>query len=272
MSGISLKIAALWPPEPLYWRHYYRFLRALALNKKNPGCKNRFVTVLFLLNAIVAGCAAPFNNSAADKSMNELVFAEGRGSNPDSAGHISRPDRPNIYLLPSPKSLQDFHLTDESGGVFNRVRLMHKWTFIYFGYTNCPDVCPVTTSLLNKVYSSLSQRPQIQSETQVVFISVDPIRDTPRTLGAFIKYFNKDFYAAVGPENELDELTEQLNSKHQILYSEHYLTHEKTIRIMHDSAVYLVDPLARIYAIFTPPFTAEMIKDRYLAILNAVSK
>ena len=204
--------------------------------------------------------------------MNEIVFAEGRGSNQGSAGHSSRPDRPNVFLLPRPKQLKDFQLTDERGQPFNRSRLLGKWTFIYFGFTNCPDVCPMTAALLNKVYTALSLRPVIQSDTQVVFISVDPFRDMPQTLRTYIKYFNEDFSAAVGPENRLDELTEQMDAKHQILYSEHFLTHEKSVRVLHDSAIYLVDPLARIYAIFTPPLTAEIVKNRYLSIRESALK
>lgn len=218
------------------------------------------------LIGICAGCAVPPQKSASDNAMKQIVYAEGRGSNPDSAGHINRPDRPSVYFLPSPKPLEDFQLTDDRGKPFNRAALMQKWTFLYFGYTHCPDVCPMTMSMLNQVYFALSSRPDIQSNTRIMFISVDPVRDTPRTLRSYIEYFNKDFLAAVGSEKHLDDLTDQLDAKHQILYSEQFITHEKKIRVLHDSAVYLIDPLARLFAIFTPPITAERIKDRYVAI------
>jgi protein SCO1/2 len=231
-----------------------------------------FLLVLNLLIVIITGCASSRQTQESDKSMNEIVFAEGRGSNPDSAGHISRPDRQSVYLLPNPKQLQDFQLTDDGGRLFNRLRLMNHWTFMYFGYTNCPDVCPMTTSLLNKVYSALSRRPEIQSDTQVVFVSVDPMRDTPQSLRSYINYFNEKFIAVVGPENSLDELTGQMDAKHQLLYSENFITHKKTIRVLHDSSIYLIDPLGRIYAIFTPPFTAEMVKERYLSIREVLFK
>lgn len=225
-----------------------------------------FLFVLCLVCTIFNGCAAPHQKPTSAASTDDIVYAEGRGSSQDSASHISRPDRPTFYLLPGPKQLKDFQLTDDHGQPFDLRRLLNHWTFLYFGYTNCPDVCPMTTSLLNRVYTDLSRYPKIKNNTQVAFISVDPVRDTPQTLHTYITYFNENFAAAVGPESRLDELTEQMDAKHQILYSEHFLTHEKKIRVLHDSAIYLVDPSARLYAIFSPPFTAKMVKHWYLSI------
>jgi hypothetical protein len=81
-----------------------------------------------------------------------------------------------------------------------------------------------------------------------------------------ITYFNKAFAAAVGPEKQLNKLTLQMDTKHQILYSEHYLTHEKRLSVMHHSAIYLIDPQARFYAVFTPPHSPQLVRNRYISI------
>jgi protein SCO1/2 len=247
---------------------------------RNPGarCAVDFKLLLrfftFCLScAIFTGCATSpepqGDKSSKNMLMDKFVYSEGLASTQGTAGHISRPDRPNIYTLPRPKPLKDFQLTDDKGQPFNRTRLIKKWTFMYYGYTNCPDVCPMTTSLLDTVYESLGQRPDIQANTQVIFISVDPVRDTPQTLHSYITYFNKAFAAAIGSEKQLDELTLQMDARHQILYSEHLVTHEKKIRVMHDSAIYLIDPQARLYAVFTPPHSPELVRNRYVSIREA---
>ena len=246
---------------------------------RGPGLNKRWTIIHFklaqkfftlcLFCAVFTGCATPElhgDKSNKNMDMDKLVYSEGRASTQGTAGHVSRPDRPNFFLFPRPKPIKEFQLTDDNGQPFKRQRLRNKWTFIYYGYTNCPDVCPMTTSLLNTVYESLKQHPDIQSNTQVIFISVDPVRDTPQMLHSYITYFNKTFGAAVGSEEQLDKLTLQMNAKHQLLYSEHYVTHEKRIRVMHDSAIYLIDPQARLYAVFTPPHSPELVRNRYLSI------
>ncbi len=76
-----------------------------------------------------------------------------------------------------------FHLTDTSGRRVNDSLLRGKWTAVFFGYTDCPDVCPTTLFNLAQAITALGPK---AATVQVVFISIDPARDTPAQLAAFL--------------------------------------------------------------------------------------
>lgn len=82
-----------------------------------------------------------------------------------------------FQAYPQPKPLDDFSLTDADGQPFTRENLTGAWTLVFLGYTYCPDVCPTTMASLNKIWPKLSSI-KSGANTQVLFLSVDPKRDT----------------------------------------------------------------------------------------------
>jgi protein SCO1/2 len=88
-------------------------------------------------------------------------------------------------LRPEFRQLRPFELTDHNNTLFNRKRFEGKWTFVFFGYTSCPDICPATLYVLNSVQGLLEDETgEVPADMQVVFISVDPARDTTEKLAA----------------------------------------------------------------------------------------
>ena len=85
-------------------------------------------------------------------------------------------------LRPEPKPLQAFSLTDQYQQPVNLELLQGKWSLVFFGYTYCPDICPTTLSTLTRVVKKLQNDPQSPANIQVIFVSVDPQRDTRRLL------------------------------------------------------------------------------------------
>ena len=88
------------------------------------------------------------------------------------------------------RELAAFSLTDEQGHIFNNAQLNDKWSLIFFGYTSCPDVCPITLQNLNFIYDELKG---IANNTQVLLVSVDPQRDSVEKLAQYIDFFNPEF-------------------------------------------------------------------------------
>ncbi len=116
-------------------------------------------------------------------------------------------------LRPDFKVLQPFKLTDHNNTVFDENRLQNKWNFVFFGYTSCPDVCPTTLFVLNSIHKLLSDETgNAPDDIQVVFISVDPARDTPEKLAEYVTYFNKDFISATADKTEIDNLAKQFGA------------------------------------------------------------
>ena len=122
----------------------------------------------------------------------------------------ARPPEIPGFLWPDPKVLQGFALIDHQGEPFDLDRLTSRWSFLFFGYTHCPDVCPTTLSKLANVAHELRADGVAGGEVQFVFVSVDPARDTPARLGEYVAFFDPDFLGVTGPEHALEGLTRQL--------------------------------------------------------------
>jgi protein SCO1/2 len=164
-----------------------------------------------------------------------------------------------MTLFPAPKPLAAFAFTDHENRVFDLSRLKGKWSFLFFGYTHCPDICPTTLATLARVRESIAKNAAGAQDVQFVFISVDPNRDTAGKLGQYVTYFDATFLGVTGDDAQLGNLAGQLGVAYQLevkLGTENY-------PVYHTAAVFLVDPRARYHAVFTPPLDAEGISRRF---------
>ena len=162
-------------------------------------------------------------------------------------------------LRPEPKPLRTFELSDQYRQAFNLERLKDKWSFVFFGYTYCPDICPTTLSTLTGVVKQLQEDPQGLSNIQVVFVSVDPQRDTPDVLEAYLKYFNDAFQGVTGAQQDIDRLTRQFGAA----YMKEPETTLGQYLVSHTSSVFLVDPYGQLIAAFSPPHDPNTIVDQF---------
>ncbi|HEC20854.1 MAG TPA: SCO family protein [Gammaproteobacteria bacterium] len=165
----------------------------------------------------------------------------------------------NPAKLATPKPLSEFQLMASDGRPLNRDRLKGKWTLLFFGYTHCPDVCPTTLSELATMAGQLT--PEIHKDTQFIFVSVDPRRDTPQSLAEYVQYFDPRFIGATGSIEELAVLVRQLDSKFSLGTSP---LGEAIVN--HSSAVMVIDPQVRYYARLSAPHYAEDLLQQYLAL------
>ena len=176
------------------------------------------------------------------------------------------PERPSELegvLRPDFKLLQPFKLTDHNNTVFDEKRLQGKWSFVFFGYTSCPDVCPATLYVLSSVHGLLvDETGKIPDDMQVVFISVDPARDTSEKLANYMAYFNKDFIGTTTNKTEIDKLARQFGAG--------YIIEEETsagvYNVSHTSAIFLIDPYGRLVATFSQPHQPATITSQYKKI------
>jgi protein SCO1/2 len=165
-------------------------------------------------------------------------------------------------LRPEPKPLQAFELTDQNRQPFTLGRLHGKWSFVFFGYTYCPDICPTTLSTLSGVTHQLQADPQGLSDIQVVFVSVDPQRDTPDVIKDYLKYFNEAFLGVTGAQQAIDNLALQFGAA----YMKDPETTPGEYQISHTSSIFLVDPHGRLSASFSPPHDSRTTVDQFRKI------
>jgi len=181
-----------------------------------------------------------------------LLFAVWRGE--------QKPEVPGL-LWPDPPTLQAFSLTRADGGAFTEANLQGRWTFMFFGFTQCPDVCPSTLAVLKQVKARLEDDPSFRDRGQVLFVSVDPARDTPARIGPYVRYFDEHFEAATGPEDALTALTRQIG----VIFARIPGSGDD-YTMDHTAAIFLVDPQLRVLSIFGLPHDAGEIASRYRAV------
>lgn len=106
----------------------------------------------------------------------------------------------------------DFTAIGDDGKPFKLSRYHGKIVLLFFGYTNCADICPFTLGYLKDVYEKLT--PAEQALVQVVFVTVDPEYDTPEHLHEYITFFNKDFTAVTGTRADIDKIVNQYQASY----------------------------------------------------------
>lgn len=104
-----------------------------------------------------------------------------------------------------PKPIGAFNLVDGNNRAVGHDELIGQWSLMYFGYTHCPDVCPTTLSAIARGVKQLTRAPQ------VIMVSVDPERDTPAKLKAYLSSFNKSFIGYTGTHQQVVKLAQQVN-------------------------------------------------------------
>ena len=135
----------------------------------------------------------------------------------------------------------DFALVDQHGASFELQSLRGQAAMLFFGYTYCPDICPVTLSKMGRVYQLLDER---QQELTTLFVTVDPKRDTQEKLAEYLSYFAIDAIGLRGDKEEIDQVVRQ--------YGAHYSLGEEqeAYLVDHSTYTYLVDQQGKVRFLF----------------------
>jgi len=165
-------------------------------------------------------------------------------------------------LLPQPKTLEDFSLVDQDDQPLDRDALKGSWTFLAFGYTHCPDVCPTMMATYDALEQELAKS-GAGPQPEFLFVSVDPERDTPQRVGEYVGYFNPRIRGATADHEVLNPLTAQLG----ILYrrAEEQDT-AMGYMVDHSASMLLLDPQVRLSAIFSAPYNTRAMAEDFRTI------
>ncbi|MCP5207791.1 MAG: SCO family protein [Hahellaceae bacterium] len=163
-----------------------------------------------------------------------------------------------VYDVPRP--VTEFSLVDQHGQAFNNSRLLGKWSFVFFGYTHCPDVCPGTMLVYQALNAEFSDRGI--TDTQMLMVTVDPARDNVETLQGYLAFFNPEYIGLTGEEAVIRRFAQSLNAGFSI--PEH--AEGEPYFVDHSSHIALVDPDGNFAGFFQMPHKAAVIA----TILNAL--
>jgi len=186
---------------------------------------NKYIYGLIALTSIAAGTIG-YNII---KQSNELPSAE-------YALHYQQP-----------RTISDFTFEDELGLPFQNEQLLGKWSLVFFGYTSCPDVCPMTLQKLHFIYDDLTA---IAQNSQVVLVSVDPKRDTREKLAQYIGYFNPNFKALRAEHDVLFPFSRNLGLMYAI--TDNSTDDNEAYWVDHSASLVLINPEGKVEAIFKP--------------------
>ena len=167
----------------------------------------------------------------------------------------------DAILFDTPRRFSDFQLTDDHGEPFTREDLQGKWSLLFFGFTHCPDICPLTLLDLSRLLPTLPK--EIAEDTQVILVSLDPARDTPEVLNEYVAAFNKDFIGVTGEFLTLRRFANELN----VAFAK--VTQGEDYTVDHSGNIVLINPMGDYHGFFKPPFSVDKLQLTYPSIVSS---
>ena len=154
-------------------------------------------------------------------------------------------------VLPAGAELPEFALLDQDGAPFGRDAFEGHWSLVFFGFTQCPDICPLTLQVLASAQQQLATA-DADPLPRIVLVSVDPERDTPEIMRDYVGYFGDGHIGVTGELDELRKLTSSLG----IFFAKSGVDGD-TYSVDHSSVVLLLNPDGELHALFSAPHEAD---------------
>ena len=164
---------------------------------------------------------------------------------------VPPPTPATATLLPVTTPLVDFELVNQHGKPVSADTFRGQWDLVFFGFVNCPDVCPLTLQVLASARNELAAQQQ-EPLPRIVLVSVDPERDTPEVLKSYVGSFGDDILAVTGDLDELQKLTKSLG----IFFAKSFLD-DDNYTMDHSAVVVAINPDAEFEALFGAPHKIE---------------
>ena len=173
-------------------------------------------------------------------------------------------------LLPQPRELPAFNLRQSDGTPLVPGELAGHWTLVFLGFTFCPDVCPTTLAELAQAQKQWQALPEA-TRPRVLFVSVDPERDTPRKAGEYAHAFHADTLAATADVPALEKFATSLGFVFMKVPGKGFEQNPNDYSVDHSANIALLDPQGRLAGLIRPPFKPAAIADD-LARLSAAER
>ena len=210
------------------------------------GLADKHVFIIIFLVAIAAGLGLWLGSQVTTSpSLSPSVSA---ASAPADAG-VDPHAYKSLLVYPSPKTLAPFSLKNSDGSDFSLAQLQGHWTLLSFGFTTCPDICPTTLTELNAVFGILKLPSYQASAAQVVFVSIDPERDTAESLDGYVKHYNPAF---IGATSDIPALTAFATNLGAVFEKEANGPGAQDYTMAHTASIFLINPQGQLAAIARP--------------------
>ena len=166
---------------------------------------------------------------------------------------VAMPAMRSVTLFPGTRALAPYKLDASDGSAITPASMKGHWTLVFLGFTHCPDVCPTTLQSLGQAQKAWAALPSAR-RPRVLFVSVDPDRDTPQHVGEYAHFFGKDILAATADEKTLATFARSLGMVYMKVP-----TTGSAYTIDHSASVSVLDPDGNMAGLIRPPFDPAAI-------------
>jgi len=193
-------------------------------------------------------------------------FAIAIGIYVQSGGKLKQqpPELVKGILLPTTKPLGKMNFTDHTGKPFGLTQLKDKWSILFFGFTNCPDVCPTTMQTMKQVKQTVAEA-GLWSRFQVVMVSVDPERDSTDRLSKYVPYFDPEFIGISADVEHTTAFAKNLG----ILFFKDKPEENGGYDVEHGVALILVNPMGQFAGVFSGPHKVDEISQDLITLADS---
>jgi len=165
------------------------------------------------------------------------------------------------YFIDPPRQLAEFKLIDDSSEVFLPEEFAGKWNILFFGFTYCPDICPLTMKQMSDVKRSLGE---YSDNLRFFLVSVDPDRDKPENLRVYLDNFDLDFKGLTGEIDQIYKFSTQVNAPFFPVVN----SPEPNYTVDHSGSLILISPEAKYAGFFRAPHDTDKITKALASLLN----
>ena len=165
------------------------------------------------------------------------------------------------YFIDPPRQLAEFKLIDDSSEVFLPEAFAGKWNILFFGFTYCPDICPLTVKQMSDVKKSLGE---YSDNLRFFLVSVDPDRDQPENLRVYLDNFDKNFKGLTGEIDQIYKFSTQVNAPFFPVVN----SPEPNYTVDHSGSLILISPEAKYAGFFRAPHDSDKITKALASLLN----
>jgi len=166
------------------------------------------------------------------------------------AFQVNRAQAEFATILPAPTALPDFAMVDHTGQPFGKDQLRGNWSIVFFGFTHCPDICPATLQQLAIARSRVIEAGG--AFPRIILISVDPERDTPAAMAAYVSNFGDDVIGVSGNPDELVKLTKTMG-----IFFAKSGDLDGNYSVDHSAAVLVINENAEWHSLFSAPHNID---------------
>lgn len=188
------------------------------------------------------------------------------GESPAAAGWNSTPESLCGVLWPEPLELAEFELTTQTGNIFTEDSFVGQWDLVFFGYIDCPDICPMSLASMRQMRNILSSRGGGVSQPRFILVSVDSENDNPERMRRYLAAFDPEFIGLTGAKAMIDRLAGSLAVHYRKVPEDDFNA------IDHTSSLMIIDPQGRAVGAMQPPLVPERMAEIFEKLAGSFPK